>query len=186
MRVAFLAYDEIAPWNWAASTPGTAALKQELVVEDVRRARASADLVVVGMSFGIEYQADPTASQRALAAAAIDAGATLVVGNHPHVVEAIERRTVSDAGTPREAFVIYAQGNYIFDQSWSVPTTQAAMLEAGFVDGRLIGYRLRPVVTRGNAALARGLYRPELVSPAGPEGRAILGRIWDAQDRLPR
>lgn len=182
-KFAFLAYDEIAPWNWATEgAPGTAPLKRETVIEDVRAARAVADVVIVGMSWGIEYTPDPTANQRDLAAAAVEAGATLVVGNHPHVVEAIERRTVEG----RTAFVIYAQGNYIFDQSWSVPTTQAVLLEAGFVDGRLIGYRLRPVVTRGNAELRRGLYRPELVPPAGAEGREILGRIWAAQDRLPR
>lgn len=184
MRFAFLAYDEIAPWNWATEgAPGTAPLKRETVIEDVRAAKASADIVIVGMSWGIEYTPDPNANQRDLAAAAIEAGATLIVGNHPHVVEAIERRNAADG---RQAFVIYAQGNYIFDQSWSVPTTQAVLLEAGFADGRLIGYRLRPVVTRGKSELRRGLYRPELVPPAGPEGREILGRIWDAQDRLPR
>lgn len=183
VRLAFLAYDEIAPWNWAtATTPGTAPLRPEVVVEDVRAAKAVADIVIVGMSWGIEYTSDPTSNQRALAAAAVEAGASLVVGNHPHVVQAIEARS-NQSG---EALVVYAQGNYLFDQSWSVPTTQAVLLQAGFLDGRLIGYRLRPVVTRANSELFRGLFRPELVPPGGEEGRAILGRVWAAQDRLSR
>jgi poly-gamma-glutamate synthesis protein (capsule biosynthesis protein) len=180
-RIAFLAYDEIAPWNWAtASTPGTAPLRREVVVEDVRAAKAVADVVIVGMSWGIEYTTDPTSTQRELAAAAVEAGATLIVGNHPHAVQAIERRS----GPAGDALVVYAQGNYLFDQSWSVQTTQAVLLQAGFVDGRLIGYRLRPAVTRGYAGVRRGLYRPELVAPGSEEGRDILGRVWQAEDRL--
>ena len=51
-------------------------------------------------------------------------------------------------------------------------------------DGELIGYRLRPIVIRGNPLLTRGLFRPEFVDPAG-EGAPILGRVWAASDRLP-
>lgn len=179
VRLAFLAYDEIAPGNWAtAATPGIAPLRRDVVIEDVRAAKRVADVVIVGMSWGIEYETDPTSNQRELAAAAVEAGASLVVGNHPHVVQAIERRG--------DSLVLYAQGNYFFDQSWSTWTMQSVLLQAGFVDGRLIGYRLQPVVTRGNDELFRGLYQPELVPRAGAEGREILGRIFEAQDRLPK
>ena len=76
-----------------------------------------------------------------------------------------------------DAVVVYALGNFVFDQAWSVPTTQGMVLEAGFTRDRLLGFRLRPLVIRDR-------YRPELVDPAG-EGAPILHRVWEATDRLP-
>ena len=57
-------------------------------------------------------------------------------------------------------------------------------MELGFTAERLIGYRIRPVVIRGDGGGPRWIYRPEFVDPAG-EGRAILDRVRGAQDRLP-
>ena len=173
---AFLGYDSIQrSYHAAEGVPGVAPYEAALVVEDVRRAREQADVVVVAMNWGVEYVADPTAFQREAARAAIEAGAALVVGNHPHWVQAVED---IDGG-----FVAYALGNFVFDQDWSQETQESAIFEAAFVEGRLVGYRLRPVVLRGAPGLPAGLYRPELVDPAG-EGRPILERIWDAADRL--
>ncbi|HJM74911.1 MAG TPA: CapA family protein [Dehalococcoidia bacterium] len=182
VRFAFLAYDSIAPWYAATGgSPGTAPIDLTTLAEDVAAAAARADFVVVGFGWGVEYTADPIAFQREAAAIAVAAGASLIVGNHPHWVQAVE--AFSDA-TIGDALVAYSLGNFVFDQSWSVPTTQGMVLEAGFANEQLIGYRLRPIVIRGNPELTRGLYRPEFVDPAS-EGAPILGRVWDASDRLP-
>ncbi|MDP6605269.1 MAG: hypothetical protein QF664_03265, partial [Dehalococcoidia bacterium] len=61
---------------------------------------------------------------------------------------------------------------------------QGLTLEVGFSGERLLGFRLRPVVIRGDGEHFRGLYRPEFVDPA-TDGAPILRRIWDAADRLP-
>ena len=170
VRFAFLGYDSIAPWYAAtAGTPGTAPLDMATLAEDVARAKAQADHVVVSFGWGQEYTADPTPEQRQAAEIAVSAGASLVLGNHPHWVQAVE---LLDG-----AVVVYALGNFVFDQAWSVPTTQGAVLEAGFTRDRLLGFRLRPLVIRDR-------YRPELVDPAG-EGAPILQRVWEATDRLP-
>jgi len=180
-RFAFVAYDGVSPGNWAgASYPGTAPLRREAVIEDVRAARALADVVVVGLSMGEEYSYDPTPNQRDLARAAIEAGATLVLGNHPHVPQTIELRAGTEA---RDALAGYGLGNFLFDQTWSAETMQSLLLEVGFAEGRLIGYRLRPVVNRGAVAFPT---RPEVLAAHDPLGRAILERAWAAQDRLPR
>lgn len=180
-RFAFLAYDSIAPWYAAtAGSPGTAPLDVTTLAEDIAAAAAIADHVIVGFGWGVEYTADPIAFQREAAAIAVAAGASLVIGTHPHWVQAVE--TFSDDGNA--ALVAYSLGNFVFDQSWSVPTTQGMVLEASFAGGELIGYRLRPVVIRGTGELNRGLFRPEFVDPAG-EGAPILDRVWDASDRLP-
>ena len=177
VRFAFLGYDSIATWNAAGpGVAGVAPLDAASVREDVRAALDVADHVVVGAGWGEEYTADPTPFQREIAAAAVEAGATFVLGIHPHWVQAVEHLD--------GALVTYSLGNFVFDQSWSVETTQGMALELGFTAERLIGYRIRPVVIRGDGGGPRWIFRPEFVDPAA-EGRPILDRVWDAQDRLP-
>ena len=174
---AFLGYDIIAPWYHAEEDqPGTAPLSAENLREDITLARKLADHVIVGANWGVEYTSHPVYYQRELAGAAIDARASLLVGNHPHWVQAVEHFD--------DALVAYSFGNFIFDQAWSVPTTQGMLMELGFTQDRLLGYRIRPVVIRGHSPKLPWIYRPEFVDPAG-EGRRILDQIWNAADRLP-
>ena len=174
---AFLGYDIIAPWYHAKEDqPGTAPLEAEYVRRDVRAAHKVADHVLVGMNWGVEYSANPVAYQRELGGVVMDAGATLLFGNHPHWVQAVEHFD--------ESLVAYSFGNFIFDQSWSVATTQGMLMELGFTKDRLLGYRIRPVVIRAHSSRLPWLYRPEFVDPAG-EGRPIMNRIWNATDLLP-
>ena len=117
VRFALLAYDDIAPWYHAEpGGAGTAGLDLATLGDDVRAAKARADHVFVSFHWGIEYQAEPTDRQREAAHIAIEAGATLVIGNHPHWVQATERIG--------NGFAEYALGNFVFDQPWSVPTQQ--------------------------------------------------------------
>ena len=177
VRFAFLGYDSVASWYEAGEhSPGTAPLDRSKVREDVLAARAIADHVVVGANWGIEETADPTTLQREIGGIAIESGASFVLGSHPHWVQAVEHFD--------DALVTYSSGNFVFDQDWSVETTQGMVTELGFTQERLIGYRIRPIVIRGDGGEVRWIYRPEFVDPAG-EGRPILDRVWRAQDRLP-
>ena len=88
-----------------STSPGTA--RAEGIAEDVRRARRSADVVVCWFHWGIELHAEPDGEQRALAAAALGAGAQVVLGAHPHVFGRIDR--------PRpHALVAWTLGNFVF------------------------------------------------------------------------
>ncbi|MYI83078.1 MAG: hypothetical protein F4056_07225 [Chloroflexi bacterium] len=177
VRFAFLGYDTVASWYEAGEdSPGTAPLDRSIVRDDVIAARAIADHVVVGANWGIEETADPTTVQREIGGIAIESGASFVLGSHPHWVQAVEHFD--------DALVTYSSGNFVFDQDWSVETTQGMVTELGFTRERLIGYRIRPIVIRGDGGEVHWIYRPEFVDPAG-EGRPILDRVWQAQDRLP-
>jgi poly-gamma-glutamate synthesis protein (capsule biosynthesis protein) len=110
--------------------------------------------------WGIEYELVPNRRQTELAQVAIDEGATLVAGNHPHVVQGVEWFETG--------FAAYALGNFVFDQEWSVETQQGAVLEATFHGSRLAGVRLIPV-------RIRDMYQPTWAS--GTEGRSILDRM---------
>ena len=174
---AFLGYDIIAPWYHAEEDqPGTAPLEEEYVRPDVSAATKLADHVLVGVNWGVEYVSNPVAYQRELGGVAMEAGATFLFGNHPHWVQAIEHFG--------DQLVAYSFGNFIFDQNWSIATTQGMLMELGFTKDRLLGYRVRPVVIRAHSNQLPWLYRPEFVDPAG-EGRPIMSRIWNATDRLP-
>ena len=131
-------------------------------------AKSLADVVVVLPQWGVEYTADPTLRQRALAAAAVEAGADLVVGNHPHWVQAAE--VVGDA------FVAYALGNFVFDQTWSIETQQGAVLDAAFHGAQLKGIEYHPI-------RIVDLHQPVFAEPA--EAQQILDRIWTASAALP-
>jgi poly-gamma-glutamate synthesis protein (capsule biosynthesis protein) len=165
---AFLAYDDIAPYyNAGPSTAGSAPLDTTTIAEDIANARKVAQVVVVLPHWGVEYTADPTPRQRQAARVAAFAGADLVVGNHPHWVQAHEQLG--------ETFVAYALGNFVFDQDWSLETQQGAMLEVTFTGTRLTGSRYLPVRIHDEV-------QPRLADPA--EAAAILGRIETASEAL--
>jgi poly-gamma-glutamate synthesis protein (capsule biosynthesis protein) len=78
------------------------------VLADIRFARPLADLIIVCPHWGVEYALKPTPDQVELAHQMIDAGADLVVGSHPHVVQPLE--------TYHDRWIAYSLGNFVFDQ----------------------------------------------------------------------
>ncbi|MFD0670338.1 CapA family protein [Cohnella sp. GCM10027633] len=82
---------------------------------------AGADVVTVSLHFGQEYQRMPSEHQKKLARELIAAGADIVLGSHPHVVQPYERFHVSASGSgddpEREGVVVYSMGNFVSNQS---------------------------------------------------------------------
>lgn len=93
-------------------------IDEGLIRADIRAARdMGAELIVVGLHFGQEYQQVPNDSQRALAAACFDEGADIVLGTHPHVVQAQVLAPVTDRyGVTKNRFVAYSLGNFVSAQ----------------------------------------------------------------------
>jgi len=120
LRLAFLAYADVIPENsgfdartWIAgpAQPGIAWADPAAITEDVSAARRKADLVIVLLHNGIEITdviPRVETSQRVEAHAAIDAGATLVLGSHAHVLQEIE--------SYHGGLIAYSLGNFVFDQ----------------------------------------------------------------------
>jgi poly-gamma-glutamate synthesis protein (capsule biosynthesis protein) len=169
---AFLGYDDIAPWYQAtADTGGTAPLDPATIAEDIANAKKVANVVVVVPNWGVEYTANPTERQREFARAAVAAGADLVVGNHPHWVQAHE--TVEGPGGP--VFVAYALGNFVFDQDWSLETQQGALLEVTFTGTDMTATKYTPIHIYDN-------YQPRVAE--GAEAAQIIERIETASSAL--
>ena len=80
--------------------------------------------MIVFPHWGVEYRAGPPAASATWPRLAIDAGADLVIGNHPHWAEGMEVYK----GKP----IWYALGNFVFDQTWSEHTMEGITLEMTF------------------------------------------------------
>ena len=84
------------------------------VIEAVKAARAQCDLLVVSIHWGIEYAAAPRPEDVEVAHQMLDAGASVIVGHHPHVLEQVETYTTADG---RSTVIFYSLGNFLSNQS---------------------------------------------------------------------
>jgi poly-gamma-glutamate synthesis protein (capsule biosynthesis protein) len=92
------------------------------------------------MHAGVEYDPGYTLEQQAAAHAFIDAGADVVIGTHPHVVEPLEIYN----GKP----IFYSLGNFLFDQDFSFATTHGLAVNLVWTNGKT-SYQLIPIVIKG-------------------------------------
>jgi poly-gamma-glutamate synthesis protein (capsule biosynthesis protein) len=111
----------------------------------VSEARAAADVVLVMMHWGQEYQRHPALPQRQLAAELLKAGADVVLGSHPHVVQDLQIVEPGEAGG-RPRLVAYSLGNFAFDQGWD-DTAQGLALRLFFDAQGLRAAQALPVWT---------------------------------------
>lgn len=111
VRIAFLARTSVMVSSPSSATPtraGVAWLDRAETERAIRDCRGQADLVVLLIHWGLEEYAYPSAAQRADARRFVDAGADLILGHHPHVVQPLERIG--------HAIVAYSLGNAVFDE----------------------------------------------------------------------
>ena len=85
----------------------------EAVAEDIKKARAEADFVVVFAHWGEEYETEVSDYQRKMAKLMADAGADVIIGSHPHVVQETEVLKRAGGG---QTYVYYSLGNFRADQ----------------------------------------------------------------------
>ncbi|PLS09514.1 CapA family protein [Neobacillus cucumis] len=81
--------------------------------EEIHRAKSNADVVVMSLHWGKEYQRIPTKDQKDLAQFLANEGADIIFGSHPHVLQPMEWIKTKDG---RKSFVIYSLGNFISAQ----------------------------------------------------------------------
>lgn len=115
IRLALLAYVDAPPegrfnkalWTARGIKPGVAWADPERIRADVSAAKLDADVVIVLLHSGTEGSRVPNRIQGAAAHAAIDAGAALVIGSHPHVLQGVEYYG--------KGVIVYSLGNFVFD-----------------------------------------------------------------------
>jgi poly-gamma-glutamate synthesis protein (capsule biosynthesis protein) len=138
VRVAFVGFDDVDPFDfWATSSrAGNGPATARAVRRAVHAAAARADVVVAFFHWGVELQRTPNHDQRTLARVALDAGAAIVLGAHPHVLQPIARHG--------RRLVAYSLGNFLFAPGSPAGTRTGALRL--LLDRRgVLGAHLRPV-----------------------------------------
>ena len=129
-KVAFLAYTEFLQNVVAGkNSAGITNWNMEQIKKDIMVANQEGDLVVVSFHWGDEYQTKHNQKQEQFAKAAIDAGADLIIGHHPHVVQEVEQY--------KDGWIAYSLGNFVFDQNFSKETMQGLALRVNLKDAKM-------------------------------------------------
>ena len=138
IRFGFLGYTfDQQNGNWHDIDTRIALANPAVVCRDVGALRKRADVVIVSMHNGVEYMPRPSKAQIAFAHAAVEAGATLVIGHHPHVVQPEERY--------ENGLIFYSLGNFVFDQYQREATQHGEIVECSFLGTRLLATHIMPV-----------------------------------------
>jgi poly-gamma-glutamate synthesis protein (capsule biosynthesis protein) len=137
VRVSYHAFNDI----WSRSKDYSKVDEKNMSAE-LRAARETSDLVIVMFHWGNEYTKKVTDRQKSLAHLAIDSGADLVIGNHPHWPQGSE--------IYQGKLISYSQGNFIFDQYWSPETMAGQLAKYTFYDTKLVDAEYIPVLMQTN------------------------------------
>jgi len=156
--VAFLAYSLTFPVEFYASPgrPGTAPGYREYVKADIEKARQTADLVVVSFHWGAELMTQAKEYQQELGRRAVDWGADLVLGHHPHVLQELE--------VYRGRLIAYSLGNFVFG-SESDRTNASIILLCAFQGRVLVRVEAVPLDVNNY----RVAYRPRVLTDGQAE-----------------
>jgi poly-gamma-glutamate synthesis protein (capsule biosynthesis protein) len=145
--------------------PRTGPLNEEdlaRVTAAVRGLQSRADVVVVYPHWGTQYVHEPVPEQRDVARRLVEAGATAVIGSHPHWVQGMDLH--------QGRLVAHSLGNFVFDMTFSTQVQQGVALELVFWGSRPMAARLLPYRI-GDRFVPRWL-------DGGAEADRILGDVW--------
>jgi len=142
VRFGFLGYTfDQSNGNWKDVDGRVALANVEAMTQDVASLRQRADVVIVSMHHGVEYMPLPSAAQVEFAHAAIDAGAQLVVGHHPHVIEPTYQYHGGE--------IIYSLGNFVFDQYQRTATQHGEVVQISFLGRQILAtHTLNVLITK--------------------------------------
>lgn len=120
VKVGFLGFSDVGPsWMEATSTkPGILLASDTDREKYIKEAKKKVDFLAVSYHWGDEY-VEHNSRQKELAYSSVDAGADIIIGHHPHVVQEIE--------TYKDATIVYSLGNAIFDQHFSKETMEGLL-----------------------------------------------------------
>lgn len=174
VRFGFVSLGEIESMAFASEDgPGIAPLPQEFdtAAENlrtaIRAAREVSDVVIAMPHWGSDYSNTPNYRQISFDQVAVEAGADLVIGTHPHVIQGM--REID--GTP----VFYSLGSFVFDQDWSLETQQGIVVVFTFQETALLDYEVIPVHIDGDGHV-------QVAEPS--EYEDILGRFQSLTEKL--
>lgn len=148
-----------------ASQPGTNPLITDQILGDIETLAGQYDIVIPFFHMGEQYRWSLSDWAVDLCRACVDAGATTVLTSHPHVTQGMEWY--------RNTPLFYGLGNFIYDQMFTVDTSQGHILDLTFRGSEIVGFRMHGVQIED-------FTQPRLLGP--DEQAAFMDRIWRSHD----
>lgn len=160
-RVGFVGYEK---WNHSAQD----------AIDGVTAARGQCDILIASMHWGEEYDYTPESEQKKLGRALIDAGADLVIGHHPHVIQGVE--------CYNDKYIIYSLGNFCFGGNTAPKDQDCYIFQQEFVfDGGSVsngGIRIIPCAV--SSTRSNNNYQPTPLT--GDRADNLMGKILKLSD----
>lgn len=141
VRIGFLSYCALSPEDCGGDSGAIAFVREDKLDEmksEIKNAAKQCDFLIAYFHWGLEYRNDILDSQIEIAHAAVDSGASLVVGTHPHVLQGKEIYK----GTP----IYYSIGNFVFDRQIPYGTDEAVILRLTVGKNGIISTEELPVI----------------------------------------
>jgi len=110
--------------------------RKEEILHDIIELKKKTDYIVVSCHWGMEFIDRPSLNIQRLARQMVDAGASIILGHHPHVVQGIERY--------KNSLILYSLGNFLFDFLWN-RRARETMIANLFISDHGIDYEILPV-----------------------------------------
>ena len=129
------------------------------IITDVKKAKNDVDILVVSLHWGNEFVRKPSPEQFSLGHSIIDAGAKLILGHHPHVLQGIE--------TYNDGVIAYSLGNFVFDM-WQRKMRESMIFSCRFSKNGIVDFEIMP-------AYINDFYQPYLLQ--GDKKKVLLSKI---------
>lgn len=146
------------------------------ISKDIKEAKEKADIVIVSCHWGDENKYYPNEVQKTLGRFAIDEGADIVVGHHPHVIQGIEKY--------KNKYIVYSLGNFCFGGNKNPKDKDTFIFQSQFtvidkkitkIQGNIIPCSISSVKNINN-------YQPAILD--GSEKERVLDRIYNYSSKL--
>jgi poly-gamma-glutamate synthesis protein (capsule biosynthesis protein) len=159
VRIGWLAYTWIVSKHSVQDRKVLSWVKGKEVIDEVKALRPDVDYLIVTPHWGLEYVVRPPQSVIEYAHAIADAGADLVLGHHPHVLQGVEQRG--------KCVIAYSLGNFIFDM-WQPWLRETALFSCTLRSGKVQNVEIVPLKINRN-------FQPELATPV--QSARVLRKI---------
>ncbi len=182
IEIAFLAFTdkelmpEIAEEDKEKSD--IAFLDKERIAISVSEAAKNGNFVIVYLHGGTEYASEPDKAMKDYAYLAIDKGADLILGSHPHVVQKAEKY--------RGKYIFHSLGNFIFDQLWSLETRESIIAKIYISENKVERLIFLPAFIDDNCfpSPIRGEAGQKIIEKLGLNCEKEIVPAWNNEKKL--
>lgn len=154
ISVGFLAYCLVRDKTAYCSVEGNSD-----IIYDVKKAKKNVDILIISLHWGNEYIRKPSTEQFLLAHNIIDAGASIILGHHPHVLQGVE--------SYNNGVIVFSMGNFVFDM-WQKKMRESMIFLCRFCKKGIVDFEIMPVYINDS-------FQPFLL--CGEEKENLLSKI---------